>query len=175
MKLTWFGGATMRIHIGGKMLVIDAEGAPAGIDRTELLSGAEIVLSSADLVGVDVVEPAQWTPRKAAALIDETETEVQVHRIGSALVVDAVGEQPLLLVTGEVKRMGRWARNAVVVVLGAPEALPDRAANVLEQLGPKLIAVAGPEPAVEQVMLRVQNRLDGTGFMALEAGLALEV
>ncbi|MEO8685228.1 MAG: hypothetical protein ABI414_10360 [Devosia sp.] len=176
MKLTWFGGTTMRIHIGGKMLVIDAEGAPAGIDRTELVSGADIVLSLAYLAGIDAVEPASWAPRKAGALIDEADMpDLLIHRLGSALVVDAVGEQPLLLVTGEIERMGRWTWNAVAVVLGAPEALPDRAANVLERLSPKLIALAGPDGAVEQVMLRLQNRLEGTGFMALEAGLALEV
>jgi len=176
MKLTWFGGTTMRIHIGGKMLVIDAAGAPVGIDRTELVSGADVVLSLADLAGIEAGEPASWAPRKAGALIDEAELpELQIFRLGDALVVDAVGERPLLLVTGEIERMGRWAWNAVVVVLGAAEALPDTAAIALERLGPKLIAVAGPEAAVDQVMLRLQNRLDGTGFMALEAGLALEV
>jgi hypothetical protein len=176
MKLTWFGGTTMRIHIGGKILVLDADGAPAGIDRTELVSGADIVLALAGLADIDAVEPASWTPRKAGALIDEVEApEVLVHRLGPSLVVDAVGERPLLLATHEVERMGRWTWGAVVVVVGAPEALPDIAANVLERLGPKLIAVAGPDTAVDQVILRIQNRLDGTGFMALEAGLALEV
>ena len=176
MKLTWFGGTTMRIHIGGKMLVIDAEGAPVGIDRTELASGADIVLSLADLASIDVVEPTGWTPRKAGALIDEAELpDLQIFRLGTSLVVDALGERPLLLVTGEIEPMGRWAGNAVVAVMGAPEALPDIAANVLELLAPKLIAVAGPEAAVDQAMLRLQSRLDETGFMALEAGLALEV
>jgi hypothetical protein len=53
--------------------------------------------------------------------------------------------------------------------------LPELAANVLEALAPKLIAVAGPEAAVDAVILRVASLLDGTGLMALEPGLALEV
>src|SRR5688572_25230654 len=28
MKLTWFGGTTLRIHMGGKILLCDAAGAP---------------------------------------------------------------------------------------------------------------------------------------------------
>ena len=177
MKLTWFGGTTMRLHIGGAMLVIDADGAPAGIDRVELLSGADRQIALGDPGGLEAIDPAGWTPRKAPALIDAGESpEVEIYRVGeTAIVVDATGEQPLLLVTGQVGRMGRWATNAVVVVLGAPAAIPDLAAQVLEQLAPRLIAVAAPDAAVEQVMLRLATRLDGTGFMALEAGLALEV
>ena len=177
MKLTWFGGTTMRVHIGGAMLVIDAEGAPAGIDRTELVSGADRQMSFGDLAALEAVDPARWAPRKAAALIDESEVPaVAVYRAGeTAILVDAVGEQPLLIVTDEIERMGRWAGNAVVVVAGAPEALPELAANVLERLGPKLIAVAGPEDALDAVILRVKDLLDGAGLMALEPGLALEV
>ena len=177
MKLTWFGGTTMRVHIGGAMLVIDAEGAPAGIDRTELVSGADRRMSFGDLAALEAVDLARWAPRKAAALIDESEVpSVAVYRASeTAILVDAVGEQPLLIVTGEIERMGRWAANAVVVAAGAPEALPELARNVLERLGPKLIAVAGPEEAVDAVILRVKDLLDGTGLMALEPGLALEV
>jgi hypothetical protein len=62
-----------------------------------------------------------------------------------------------------------------VVVTGTVETLPALAADVLEKLGPKLIAVAGSEDAVDAVILRVQGSLGGTGLMALEPGLALEV
>ncbi len=177
MKLTWFGGTTMRVHIGGVMLVIDAVGAPEGIDRTELVSGADRQMTFGDLAGLEAIDPARWARQKAPALIDEAELpEVRVYRAGeAAILVDAVGEQPLLIVRGEIERMGRWAGNAVVVVLGEPAGLPELAANVLERLGPKLLAVAGPEAAVDQVILRVQGLLDGAGLMALEPGLALEV
>jgi hypothetical protein len=53
--------------------------------------------------------------------------------------------------------------------------LPELTANLLQQLGPKLIAVAGPEAVMDQVIARVQNLLEGTGLVSLEPGLALEV
>ncbi len=60
MKLTWFGGTTMRLHIGGAMLVVDADGAPAQIDHTELLSGADRAFAlDEDLPAVD---PASSSP-----------------------------------------------------------------------------------------------------------------
>ncbi|MCS6762366.1 MAG: hypothetical protein MO846_10665 [Candidatus Devosia symbiotica] len=51
MKLIWFGGTMVRIHIGGVILVLD----PAGIDGAELVSGADIVVSDcgAALLPVD--------------------------------------------------------------------------------------------------------------------------
>jgi hypothetical protein len=177
MKLTWFGGTTMRVHIGGAMLVIDAEGAPAGIDRMELVSGADRLVAFAGLDGLEAVDPAAWAPRRAQALIDETEApQVMAYRAGaSAIVLDAVGEPPLLILSDGIERAGRWAANAVVVVTGTAETLPGLVADVLERLGPKLIAVAGSEDALDAVILRVQGSLDGTGLMALEPGLALEV
>ncbi|WP_375450873.1 hypothetical protein [uncultured Devosia sp.] len=175
MKLTWFGGTTMRVHIGGKMLVIDGAGAPEGVEPAELLSGADSVVALDD-GGLGQVA-ANWMPRRVGALLDAgDDTEVQMHRIGAgAIVVDAIGEQPLLLVTGAVEPIGRWTGNAVVVVMGAPETLPELAATVLERLRPKLIAVAGPEAAAEQVIALIGTSLDGTGLVSLEPGLALEV
>jgi hypothetical protein len=177
MKLTWFGGTTVRIHIGGAMLVLDADGAPGRIDRTELVSGADQLLSFGALEGLEAVDPKQWAPRKTTALMDDAEgPPVRACRIGeTAIVLDAIGERPLLIVTGPVERMGRWAGTAVVVTLGAPAALPGLVANVLEQLGPKLIAVAGPEEAMDRVIAQVKHALDGTGLVALEPALALEV
>ena len=28
MKLTWFGGTTLRVYVGGAIVVVDADGAP---------------------------------------------------------------------------------------------------------------------------------------------------
>ena len=41
MKLTWFGGTALRVYIGGDIVVVDADAAPQGIDRGELLAGAD--------------------------------------------------------------------------------------------------------------------------------------
>ena len=93
MQLTWFGGTTFRIHIGGKMLVVEAEGAPGGIDRTELLSGADRAFGLAD--ALPEVEPRKWQPRKVGALIDEGSElpDVLVYRLAAgAVLVEAAGE-----------------------------------------------------------------------------------
>lgn len=175
MKLTWFGGTTLRIHIGGQILVTDPAGAPAGIDVGELRSGASGIFGLGDAI---LPLPARWQPRRAASLLndDGIAAEVLVRRADrSAVVIDAIGEPPLLLVRNPVGAMGRWSRDAVVVVLGPDEQVPDVAANVLHELAPRLIAIAAAEPAVDAAIAAVRNHLGATVLVALEPGLALEV
>src|SRR4051794_30457410 len=104
MKLTWFGGTTIRIHIGGAILVVDPAGAPQGIDAAELVSGADMVIAG---FGRDLpaVEAAQWKPRKPPRLLDESEAPpaVEAWSAGAgAVLIDAMGEPPLLLVAGDI-------------------------------------------------------------------------
>ena len=47
MKITWFAAMTFRIHIAGRIIVIESEGAPEGVDPGELVSGAQTVVSAA--------------------------------------------------------------------------------------------------------------------------------
>lgn len=174
MKLTWFGGTTFRIHIGGWMVVVDAEGAPGSIDSTELVSGADkIVELAGDLSQADA---RKWVPRKVGALIDAAAElpEVLVHRLDDGVVlVEAVGEAPLVIATGEVPEAGRWGRDAVVIVAG--KHLAQTAASVVNEIGPRLIAIAGGERAIEETIEAVRELLDGTGLMAMEPALALEI
>ena len=67
MKLTWFGGTTFRVYVGGKVLVVDAEGVPGGIDRTELVSGADRVFGLADDTKNPRLTVAIWRQRLASA------------------------------------------------------------------------------------------------------------
>ena len=169
MKLTWFGGRTLRIHIGGKILVCDADGAPAGIDRQELLSGADRAFAMSD--GGPAIDAARWQPRRPTALLDEAKRpEVLLHNIGSSSVlVDAVGEPPLLLLAANVSA-GRWGRDAVVVAFSS-----DVAEASLGALSPRLIALAMPELDADATIARLRDRLGGTALVALEPGMALEV
>jgi hypothetical protein len=174
MKLTWFGGTTFRVHIGGWMIVVDAEGVPGSVDSTELVSGADMVFGLAD--DLPQVDARKWAPRKVGALIDEAAElpGVLVHRLGEAVVlVEAVGEAPLVIAMGEVPEAGRWGRDAVVIVAG--KSLPQTAVSVVNEIGPRLIAIAGSEHAIEETIEAVQELLDGTGLMAMEPALALEV
>ena len=172
MKLTWFGGTTLRIHIGGSILVLDPA-AIGGVEQAELVSGADRVLLLND--DLSIVDARNWQPRRAPTLVNEPgPADVLIHRLDAAnILVDALGEPPLVLASGPVSPAGRWGSNAIVVVLGADAAAIATAA--LESLTPRLIAVAGNDAAVESVLAAIGERLDGAGFMALEPGMALEV
>jgi hypothetical protein len=177
MKLTWFGGTTIRIHIGGTILVVDAEGAPAGIDAAELISGADVVIArfGAELPEVD---PAGWKPRKVPRLLDEGEDlpVVEAWSAGRGVVlVEAIGEVPLLLVAGDVPALGRWVDGSVVVLFGDGAGLIARGEAVLEDVPPRLLTLAGNDAAIDVAIPALRDRLDGTGLVALEAGMALEV
>jgi len=180
MKLTWFADTAMRIHIGGKIFVADAERAPRGIDFRELLSGADrtfhLVDEDSELPQVD---PAQWRPRRQGRLIDEApmRDEVSVLRIGSsAVLVDAPGEAPLVLIAGgEPPRFGRWTNDAVVVLFGDGEAIVALGTVLLDVAEPKLLALAADGAAVEQAIAALGEHLDGTGLVSLEPGMAVEV
>ena len=172
MKLTWFSGTTIRIHIGGRILVCDPAEAGTGVDQDELVSGADVQFALAE--AGPSVDPVLWEPRRAAAMIEEEAVpEVLVHGIAGGALIAATGEPPLLLIDGEVAAAGRWGRDAVVVVFG-PEA-PRLAARVLEMVGPRMIAIAADEAVVDAAFAALAGQLRGTGLMSLETGLAVEV
>jgi hypothetical protein len=169
MKLTWFGGTTLRIHIGGEILVCDADRAPAGVDRRELLSGADKAFAMED--SGPPIDAASWQPRRPTALVNEAQRpEVNVNAVApSSMLVDAVGEPPLLLVSGKISA-GRWGPDAVVVAFSG-----EVAEAVLGGFAPRLIALAMPEREADAALARLRDRLDGTALVALEPGMALEI
>jgi len=171
MKLTWFAGSTIRIHIGGRILVADPAGI-SGVDAGELTSGADVVFFI-DEAG-EGVDPALWQPRRVAAMIDADEVpEVLVHGIKGGALVAAAGEPPLLLLKSAVGRTGRWARDAVVVMFG--ETADALAEQVLEDVGPHLIAIAAPDTVIERAVGALRDKVGDTLLVALEPGMALEV
>lgn len=173
MKLTWFGGTTLRLHVGGRVIVFDAEGAPDWVDRAELVSGADRVVRLDEAFAA--VDGRRWQPRRVAALIEESGApEVLLHRLGEgAVLVEAVGEPPLVIATGVVPEVGRWGAEAVVVVAGPQPEMT--AVEVIEAMAPRLLVVAAAEATVDRVIAAVRERLDGTGLMALEPAMAVEL
>tara|TARA_R110002124_G_scaffold63350_25_gene173272 strand:- start:3813 stop:4346 length:534 start_codon:yes stop_codon:yes gene_type:complete len=177
MKLTWFGGTTVRIYIGGKIVVLDAAAAPAGIDAAELVAGADVAVSDFG-AGLASLDTATWRPQKPGRLLDEAAAlpPVRCWAAGEdAVLLESLGESPLLLVRGAVPVLGRWADDAVVVLFGDGVALSGIGRTVLAQRAPRLLALAGDEAAVELAIAQLADGLDGTGLVALETGLALEV
>ena len=173
MKLTWFGGTTLRIYIGGEIVVVDAVAAPAGIDRGELLAGADRVVTMGEAERID---PATWRPKPAPRAIDEA-PPVEVLSIGqAALLIFAAGEPPLVILgSGELPRFGRWADGAVVVLTSARESLVAEATVLLDVARPRLIALAVDEQTLETAIAELSEHLGGAGLVSLEPGLALEV
>jgi hypothetical protein len=175
MKLTWFGDTAIRIYIGGEIFVVDPQLAPGEVERSELVAGASKVVHLAGDEAVEAIDPLQWRPQKAPRMIDEGEEplQVQLFRIGAqALLVDAVGEAPLMLVGEAAAEFGRWADGAVVVLFGAGQVTAER---LLKAARPRLIALAGDEQAIDHTVGAIRDRLDGAGLIALEPGLAVEV
>lgn len=170
MKLTWFGGTTLRIHIGGEVLVCGAPGQAGGLPWAEVTSGAGSVFGLSG--AFPDLDPALWRPRRPTPLQETGPTPVLLHRLGTgSVLVDAVGEPPLLLLTEAPDIHARWAGDAVALVFD-----PRLAAGVLDALHPRLMVIAGEggrqgaDPFAE-----LADRLSGTGLVALEKGLGLEV
>ena len=176
MKLTWFGGTTLRIYIGGAIVVVDADAAPDGVDRGELLAGADRVVALAGDAAVQSIDPAQWRPRPVPRGIDEV-PPVEVLSIGrSALLIAAAGEPPLVILgSAEPPRFGRWADGAVVVLTSGREGFIAEATVLLDVARPRLIALAADEQTLDTAVDELSEHLDGAGLVSLEPGLALEV
>lgn len=178
MKLTWFAGTTIRIHIGGKILVADADRAPGFVDSRELVSGADQVFAMVG-TGLPGLDPARWRSRQVPRMIDETgqPPEIGLHRLAEgAVLVDAAGEPAVVLVTGDRPPVfGRWADGTVVVLFGSGEAMVATATRLLDTARPRLIALAAGEPEVDFAVTALRNRLDGVALVSLEPGFALEV
>ena len=180
MKLTWFADTTLRIHIGGEILVCDAANAPVFVDRRELVSGADRLFTlSPDDSALPVADPVKWRPRVAPKFVDEPTTalEVIVSRLGpGAVLIDAIGESPLLLLASAPPlRLGRWLNDAVVVLFGKGDAIVAAGSELLELAPPRLLVMASDETSVDRAIADLRGRLEGTALVALEPALALEV
>jgi len=173
VKLTWFGGTTLRIYIGGEIVVVDAAAAPAGVDRGELLAGADQVVT---LGQVPEINPAFWRNRPAARGIDDV-PPLDIHGIGpAALLIAAAGEPPLVILgSGQPPQFGRWADEAVIVLTAARDSFIAEATVLLDVARPRLVALAVDEQTLDVAIAQLSEHLDGAGLVSLEPGLAVEV
>jgi hypothetical protein len=173
MKLTWFGDDTFRIHAAGSIVLLEGDRTPEGVERAELMSGADRVVRFAE---VGVLAAEGWKPRAPLRMleVDEDVRKPEVVGLGEGvLVLDADGEAPLVLARDGVPRGGRWLGQAVVVLVG--QGLAERGLAMLESIPPRLIALAGPDAEVDAAFTALRDHLDGTGLVALERALAVEV
>jgi hypothetical protein len=172
MKLTWFGGTAMRVYVGGQILVVDPDAAPAGVDRGELLAGADRIVAGEELPNVD---PVSWRAKPMPRLMEEVPA-AEVARLERALLIAAAGEPALVIVgDGALPRFGRWAESAVIVLTSASDGLVAEVAALLEVAQPRLVALAMGSQMLDRVVDQIAGHLGGTGLTSLEPGLAVEV
>jgi hypothetical protein len=177
MKLTWFAGTALRIHIGGQVLVAGAGEAPDWVDRRELVAGADRVFALTD-ADIPAVDAERWRRKRPARPLDEAGlATVEIVRLAPGiLLVDAPGEPALVLAgSAGLPPAGRWADEAVIVLFGAGEALVAAASVLLDVAEPRLLALAADEAAVDLAVAELREHLDGTALISLEPGLAVEV
>jgi hypothetical protein len=177
MKLTWFAGTTIRIHIGGQVLVVDAALTPDWVNRRELVAGADRVFDLAD-ADVPVVDPEKWRRKRLVRPLDEAgPAEVGIVRLAPGiLLVDAPGEPALVLAGApNLPPAGRWADDAVIVLFGAGEAIIAAATVLFDVAEPRLLALAADEDTLDLAVAELREHLDGTALVSLEPGMAVEV
>jgi hypothetical protein len=177
MKLTWFGGTALRAYVGGEIVVVDPDAAPADVDRGELLGGADHVLDLA-AGNAQLIDADAWRPATARPL--EAPPAMQILSLGpSTLVISAAGEPPLLIAdVVELPHLGRWADGAVFVLFGERGARLAEAIAALDLAGPRLLAIAATEEIVDSVFDTYEhmNQYPNVpNLSSLEPGLALEV
>jgi hypothetical protein len=122
-------------------------------------------------------DAASWKPRRGARVLDDDGTlpEVLVWAVSGGVLIDAIGEPPLLLATAPLGELARWTDGAVVVLFGDGATLSERGAALLEARAPKVVALAGDDAAVDMAIPALRDRLDGTGLFSLEPRMALEI
>lgn len=178
MKITWFGGHTLRIQLGGEIIVIGSAAAPAGIERFELESGADRIHVFAD-PALDLFDAASWQKRRPQRMIDSDEMHkpVLIKRIGgTGIVLDAVDE-PLLVIadSNQTPQWGRWADGAVVVFTGPMPQNAQCAVSALEVASLRMVALVGGEEGLDDAVDRLRPHLGSASLIVLEPGLAVEI
>ncbi|SDG78674.1 hypothetical protein [Pelagibacterium luteolum] len=176
MKITWFGAMTYRIQIGGRIIVLDPEGAPATINVGELVSGADSVIHP-DPTDLEDFEGAAWRPRRRARLIDEEEASLVLYRLDtSGLIVDSPDEGLLILDQATSStQYDRWADGAVVILSGTGPQCGAHGTALLEIARPKLLALAIDDHDIDPVFDLLAPLLGDTSLIVLEPSLAVEI
>ncbi|AEQ51617.1 hypothetical protein [Pelagibacterium halotolerans] len=178
MKITWFADMTFRIQIAGRIVVTHVEGAPEGIDPTELVAGAQTVISarSSDLDAFDAVE---WSPRRRPRLIDEEAGDegLDLYRFGArGLVAYSVDEGLLVLEdAGAEAQWGRFADNGIAVLSGSGAQCAAHGTALLDIARPRLIALAIDDGEIDIAFDALVPNLSQTSLIVLEPRLAVEV
>lgn len=178
MKITWFAVMTFRIHVAGRIVVTHADGAPDGVDATELVAGAQILISS-ESPNLAAFDQFSWSPRRRTRLIDEDPGDegLDLYRLDTrGIVADSADEGLLAIVdAGAQPQWNRWADNAVAVLSGSGAQCAAQGTALLEIARPRLVALAVTDGETEVAFDTLAPLLGDASLIVLEPGLAVEV
>lgn len=170
MKVTWFSGTALRVHIGGSILLFDSSAA-TGVNRLELESAADAIIQLSD--PLEQLDFVAWTPPRAPSPLDEeVEVAVEVFGVPGGVLVSAAGEPPLIILNSQPQRAGRWSRDAIAVLLDEDAGTLFKA--VLDALSPTMILI--PEAFAQALdFSALAAECSGTAVQVLESRLGVEI
>lgn len=176
MRLTWFGGSTFRLYLGGEIFVLDADRAPGGVDAYEVAAAANYSFTTGPaLAALPAVDPQTWQRAAPKRLIDASENAAaQVFALGdTGILIDEAEEGPVILSAAAQHEWGRFADGAMVVLFGAPDIVAQDGANLLDVARPLMVAVASKGFSDAQFSVLAQHAGKST-LQMLEPGFAIE-
>lgn len=178
MKITWFGRSTFRIYVGGKIVVMNPDDAPAHLVQEELRAGADQTLDLSDLAPLAAFDPQSWQKSRPARLVDETDSEpevLNVWRFGLRdVLIDAPIEETVTFVSNAIESTTPIAIDGVWVIWGDAKDIELSVEKILTNQRPSVIALATTDVTDTQ-MQRLAQLANGRTILILEPELALEV
>lgn len=176
MKITWFGGSTFRIYVGGKIFVTDHDRAPEGVDPHEVSAAADHKIDLSDgIVEFPYLDVENWKKRRPQRLLDMPEEMIAaLYTIeGEALFIDEPQEGPVIVAPAGQTAWGHFADNAVVVLYGNSSAILEGAQSLLIAARPKLITIA--TSGISDTQMSALGSVCGEcALQILEQGFAIE-
>lgn len=176
MKITWFGGSTLRLYIGGKIIVTDADKAPDTLDAHEVSAAADQMMAlGAGLRALKSLDVDHWKSKKPVRLIDQPEgQELDFYAIANeALFIDEREEGPVIVAPADFAGWGRFADQAIVVLYGDANAIVSSAQSLLTTARPRLLAL-GCEAISDQAFAILAADCRDCALQVLEKGFAVE-
>jgi len=177
MKITWFGGSTFRLYVGGKIFVTDADKAPDGINAHEVAAAADHRIDLSDgIADFPYLDAENWTPRRPRRALDMPDEQLyELYTIsGEALFIDEPEEGPVIVAPAGQTAWGRFADNGVIVLYGAAHQLAGDISNLILAARPKLLMVA-VDGLTDALIGEISPVANGCAVQIMEPGLSLEV
>lgn len=176
MKITWFGGTTFRLYVGGRIFVTDADKAPSGVDPHEVAAAADYKVDLTDRIAdFPFLDAENWERRRPLRVIDAPEEDIfELYTIsGEGIFIDEPEEGPVIIAPAGETAWGHFADDAVVILFGESAAVSEGIKSLTVAARPKLIAIATSQLSDVEIGA-LSKACRKCPMQVLEAGLSLE-